>query len=121
MSEWRVQARCRTCLDMRLPASVNRPRTRALSCSCFSTRAAWLVFDRASFDWHGLTELIVLCMTLFIVRSEHRDTQPIHAKLDEILRAQGAATRELIDLDHREPEDIEKHREQARAEHGHAP
>jgi hypothetical protein len=37
--------------------------------------AAWLVFDRESFDFHGATELIVLCITLFIVRSEHRDTQ----------------------------------------------
>jgi hypothetical protein len=30
--------------------------------------AAWLLFDRESFDFQGATELIVLIMTLFIVR-----------------------------------------------------
>jgi low affinity Fe/Cu permease len=75
--------------------------------------AAWLLFDRESFDFHGATELIVLCITLFIVRSEHRDTQAIHAKLDEILKAQGRATEEITTLDHREAEEIERHREQA--------
>src|SRR5215217_3047838 len=30
--------------------------------------AAWQLFDRESFDFHGATELIVLIMTLFIVR-----------------------------------------------------
>ena len=28
--------------------------------------AAWLLFDRESFDFHGATELSVLCITLFI-------------------------------------------------------
>ncbi len=76
--------------------------------------AAWLLFDRESFDFHGATELIVLIMTLFIVRSEHRDTQAIHAKLDEVLRSQGRGSEELTTLDHREPEEIEKHRDQRR-------
>jgi low affinity Fe/Cu permease len=75
--------------------------------------AAWLLFDRESLDFHGATELIVLCMTLFIVRSEHRDTQAIHAKLDELLKAQGRGTEEITKLDHREAEEIERHREQA--------
>src|SRR4051812_2991952 len=70
--------------------------------------AAWLIVDRRSLDWHAVTELIVLCMTLFIVRSEHRDTQAIHAKLDEVLRAQGRGTKEITDIDHREPEEIEE-------------
>ena len=54
--------------------------------------AAWLLFDGKSFDWHGATEIIVLVMTIFIVRSEYRDTQGIHAKLDKILQTQGKAT-----------------------------
>jgi low affinity Fe/Cu permease len=78
--------------------------------------AAWLILDRKSLDWHAVTELIVLCMTLFIVRSEHRDTQGIHAKLDEVLRAEGRASKELTGIDHREPEEIEEHRQQRRAE-----
>jgi low affinity Fe/Cu permease len=34
-------------------------------------------------------------MTLIIQRAEHRDTQAIHAKLDELLRAEGGARNEL--------------------------
>ena len=73
--------------------------------------AAWLVLDHKSLDWHAVTELIVLCMTLFIVRSEHRDFQALHAKLDEVLQGQGRATKELTQIDHREPEEVEEHRE----------
>jgi hypothetical protein len=51
--------------------------------------------------------LIVLVMTIFIVRSEHRDTQAIHAKRDELLRVQGRGTDEITMLDRREPEEIE--------------
>ena len=47
----------------------------------------WLIFDRESFNFHGFISVITLCMTLFIKRSEHRDTQAIQAKLDELLRA----------------------------------
>jgi low affinity Fe/Cu permease len=37
-------------------------------------------------------------MTLVIQRAEHRDTQAIHAKLDEILHAMGEARNELTKL-----------------------
>ena len=47
-------------------------------------------------------------------RAEHRDTQAIHAKLDELLRASGRARNELAWLDDKEPETIEQHRERAR-------
>jgi low affinity Fe/Cu permease len=47
-------------------------------------------------------------MTLLIQRAEHRDTQAIHAKLDELLRA------ELVEIDEEEPEAIERHRSQQR-------
>jgi low affinity Fe/Cu permease len=49
-------------------------------------------------------------MTLFIQRAEHRDTQALHAKLDELLRVEGNARNELTGLDQREPEAIEEHR-----------
>jgi low affinity Fe/Cu permease len=52
-------------------------------------------------------------MTLFIQRAEHRDTQAIHAKLDELLRAEGKARDELTMVDQREPEEIEAHRQMA--------
>jgi low affinity Fe/Cu permease len=52
---------------------------------------------------------------LFIQRAERRDTQAIHAKLDELLRAEGQARSELTTLDEREPEEIIEHRDEERA------
>lgn len=74
----------------------------------------WFVFDRESLNWHGLALLATWFMTLVIQRAQHRDVQALHAKLDELLRAEGAARSELSDIDRKESEDIEKHREQAR-------
>jgi low affinity Fe/Cu permease len=50
-------------------------------------------------------------MTLFIQRAEHRDTQAIHAKLDELSRVDAEANNELATLDQKEPEEIEKHQD----------
>lgn len=74
----------------------------------------WIVFDRESFNWHGVATLATWIMTLFITRTEHRDTQAIQAKLDELLKAQTGARTELRTLDDQEPEEIVAHREQAR-------
>ena len=71
----------------------------------------WLVFERASFDWHAVATLATWVMTLVIQRSEHRDTQAIHAKLDDLLRATENAQTDLARIDNQEPEDIEKYRE----------
>ena len=49
-------------------------------------------------------------MTLIIQRAEHRDTQAIHAKLDELLRVEGRARSELTELDDEEPEVIKERR-----------
>jgi low affinity Fe/Cu permease len=49
-------------------------------------------------------------MTLLIQRAEHRDTQAIHAKLDELLRADANASSELAKVDQKEPEEIEQQR-----------
>lgn len=76
---------------------------------------AWVVFDRQSLDFHGAATLFTWMMTLFIQRAEHRDTQAIQAKLDELLRANDAARTELTHLDKRTAEEIEAHRERARA------
>jgi low affinity Fe/Cu permease len=77
--------------------------------------ALWLIFDRESFNFHGAIALVTLCMTLFIQRSEHRDTQAIQAKLDELLRTHGEARTSLTGLDDQEPEQIEAHRAKAKA------
>ena len=76
--------------------------------------ACWLIFARDTFEWHSVATLTVWVMTLLIQRVGHRDTQAIQAKLDELLHAQGAARNELTRIDEAEPEEIARHREEAR-------
>lgn len=75
----------------------------------------WLIFDRATLDWNGVATLAVWFMTLLIQRTEHRDTQALQAKLDELLHAQSRADSALTKIDEQEPEEIVRHRNQARA------
>lgn len=75
----------------------------------------WVVFDRDSMDFHGAATLFTWLMTLFIQRAEHRDTQAIQAKLDELLRAQSGAREELSGLDEKTAGEIEQHRDAAKA------
>jgi low affinity Fe/Cu permease len=76
----------------------------------------WVLFDRESFDWHAATTVLTLCMTLVVQRSEHRDTQALQAKLDELLHVHQAARNDLTRLDEKEPEDIEKIRKSERSD-----
>lgn len=70
----------------------------------------WYVFERETFDWHAVATLATWAMTLFIQRAEHRDTQALQAKLDELLRIHEAARSNLARIDEREPEEIERQR-----------
>jgi low affinity Fe/Cu permease len=74
---------------------------------------AWALFERDSFNWHAVATMAIWFMTLLIQRAEHRDTQAIQAKLDELLHAQSRARNHLTHIDEL-PEDIERHREEAR-------
>lgn len=67
-------------------------------------RVAWDV------RWGAIAMLATWMMTLFITRTEHRDTLAIHAKIDELLRAHGEARTELSLLDEEDIEEIEAHR-----------
>ena len=71
----------------------------------------WVVFDRSRFDWNAVATLAVWMMTLFIERSNRRDTLALHAKLDELLRVHHEARSELTRLDEQEPEEIARHRD----------
>jgi low affinity Fe/Cu permease len=77
--------------------------------------ALWLALDRDSFNWHSVAVLATWFMTLVIQRAEHRDTQALHAKLDELLHVQDTASNALTNIDKKDPEDIERHRKIARA------
>jgi low affinity Fe/Cu permease len=72
---------------------------------------AWLAFAPDELDWHSVATLATWLMTLFIQRAEHRDTQAIQAKLDELLRSNGAAENALAHIDEKDPEAIERERE----------
>ena len=76
--------------------------------------AAWLACDPSSLNWHGTATVATWLMTLIIQRAEHRDTQAIHAKLDELLKSDTKARTELSLLDRQEPEVIEAHRSSER-------
>ena len=79
--------------------------------------ALWYAFQPGTFDWHAVATLATLFMTLLIQRAEHRDTQAIHAKLDELLHANQTARNSLQKVDQKEPEEIEEQRkvDQSRA------
>jgi low affinity Fe/Cu permease len=70
--------------------------------------ALWYRFEPETLNWPGVATLATLFMTLLIQRAEHRDTQAIHAKLDELLNADQAARNSLKKVDQKEPEEIEK-------------
>lgn len=125
---WRSAGmRCRAWHDGNLRCSrkflmmANRPITSVLtSIGTLTSRPAaflvllayaalWLFLDRESLNWHGAATLFTWAMTLFIQRAEHRDTQAIHAKLDEMLRTNSSASN-ITRIDDEEPEEIEKHR-----------
>jgi low affinity Fe/Cu permease len=71
----------------------------------------WMFFQWRSFDFNAVATLAVWIMTLFIQRASRRDTLAIHAKLDELLRADDKARSELTTLDEKEPEAIVRHRD----------
>lgn len=74
----------------------------------------WFALSPQTLEWHGLATLATWMMTLFIQRAEHRDTQAIQAKLDELLHAHNRASNALTHVDDEEPEDIEERRRVAR-------
>jgi low affinity Fe/Cu permease len=79
---------------------------------------SWAVLSPDTLDWHAVATLAVWCMTLLIQRAEHRDTQAIHAKLDELLSADTRARSEVARVDDKEPEEIERFRERERGAEG---
>jgi low affinity Fe/Cu permease len=74
----------------------------------------WYIFKPETLEWHAVATLATLGMTLVIQRAEHRDTQAIHAKLDEVLHALGDARNEMTRVDEEEPEEIEQRRDRMR-------
>lgn len=75
---------------------------------------AWICISPSTFGWSAVASLGTWFMTLLITRTEHRDTQAIQAKLDELLRSHGDARDELTTIDEKEVEEIAEHRAKER-------
>lgn len=75
---------------------------------------AWACFDKESLNWHSIATLATWAMTLLIQRAEHRDTQAVHAKLDELLKVHGQAKNNLMNLDDEDAEEVEGAREKVK-------
>src|SRR4051812_17125601 len=72
---------------------------------------AWVTLG-SGLEWHSFATLATWGMTLVIQRAEHRDTQAIHAKLDELLKASGRAYQ--MNVDDVDAEEVETKREEIR-------
>lgn len=80
--------------------------------------AFWIVWGWEDFDLHSAATAATLFMTFFIERTSRRDTQALHAKIDELIKATEGASNAAIALDDDEPEDIEGHRARNSAARG---
>ena len=74
---------------------------------------AWITIGNG-LEWHSLATLATWAMTLVIQRAEHRDTQAIHAKLDELLKADHRANNEIMSIDDKDAEEVEQDRKRVR-------
>jgi len=74
----------------------------------------WIVFGNG-LEWHSFATLATWGMTLVIQRAEHRDTQAIHAKLDELLKVNGDANNKVMLIDEKDAEEVERARSEVRA------
>lgn len=71
---------------------------------------AWLLLSPETFEWHAAVTVATLYIALFIQRATHRDTQALHAKVDELILASKSARNSLTIEDDKEPEEIEDRR-----------
>ncbi len=71
----------------------------------------WYVRSPETFNWAGTATLATWVMTVLIQRATHRDTQALHAKIDELLHATQDASSAIAEIDNKEPEDIVLHRQ----------
>jgi low affinity Fe/Cu permease len=72
---------------------------------------AWITLGNG-LEWHSFATLATWGMTLVIQRAEHRDTQAIHAKLDELLKVAGR--HHVMKVDDEDAEEVESQREEIR-------
>jgi low affinity Fe/Cu permease len=77
--------------------------------------ASWAFFSSEGIGWREIATMATLFMTILIQRAEHRDTQALHAKLDELIKADEGARNELTEIDKKDAEEIERRRSRSSA------
>jgi low affinity Fe/Cu permease len=89
-----------------------RPATVLLAIAAVVLWAVSGPFFGFSEDWQLVintgTTIITFLMVFIIQDSQNRDTTALHLKLDELIRATGAATNTLIDVEEMSQEELEK-------------
>jgi low affinity Fe/Cu permease len=99
---------------LRMTAHIGVLTARPAAFAIFALYAvAWVALGDG-LDWHPIAVLATWGMTLVIQRAEHRDTQAIHAKLDELLKTNRASD-ELMGIDDTDAEEVERERKKVRA------
>jgi low affinity Fe/Cu permease len=74
----------------------------------------WSQISPSTFDWHAVATMATWFMTVLIQRATHRDTQAMHAKIDELLQPKSNERAAIVTIDDKEPEEIETHRASTR-------
>src|SRR5271170_1873046 len=75
----------------------------------------WVVCSPETLNWQVVVALATWMMTVIIQRAEHRDTQAIHAKLDDLPEVVEKADSNLSGIDKMQPEEIEQFRADTRS------
>ena len=61
------------------------------------------------------TTIVTFLMVFLIQSTQSRDTQALHAKLDELLKAVGDADNDVMDIDEKDAEEVEKERKRVKS------
>jgi low affinity Fe/Cu permease len=72
----------------------------------------WAWYEPETLDLHGVATLVTWFLTICILRADHRDTQAVHVKLDELLKGVSGASEAVSAADDDELEEIREKRDQ---------
>ena len=93
-----------------------RPTVFALACALLLVWAVWGPFVGYSENWQLIintaTTIITFLMVFLIQNTQNRDSEAIHLKLDELIRATKRARNSLLDLEECTEDELKKLRDE---------